>query len=262
MLNKSLLTQFLEAVPVGVSVHDVTGKLTYANPRAKQLMGIDTLPDTKTEQLAETYHVYLSETKQLYPREKLPVINALSGESSTVDDMDLPRHDRIIPLEGWATPIYDETGQVAYAILAFTDITERKQAQTILADYNRTLENQVAGRTVELTHINEQLNREIAERQQVEQALRESEERFCEIAGIISQFFFVRSASSGQFLYVSPAYEKIWRRTCESLYQSPESWMEALHPDDRDLVVTSLREQFQGNSVNRLNYSNRLNNKR
>jgi len=114
-----------------------------------------------------------------------------------------------------------------------------------------SLEGQVAERTAELVDINQQLNREIAERQQVEQALRESEERFLEIAGIISQFFFVRSANSGQFLYVNPAYEKMWGRTCESLYQNPQSWMEAVHPDDRELVLDSLREQFQGNSVKR-----------
>jgi PAS domain-containing protein len=76
--------------------------------------------------------------------EQIHANTALSGESSTVDDMDLHRPDRIIPLEVWATPIYDEMGQVAYAIIAFTDITERKQAQIILADYNRTLEGQVA----------------------------------------------------------------------------------------------------------------------
>jgi PAS domain-containing protein len=206
--SESRLTQFLEAVPVGVSVYDTTGKLTYANQTAKQLMGIETLPDAKTEQLAETYHVYLSGTKQLYPTQNLPIVKALLGESNTVDNIELHHSDRVIPLQVWATPIYDETGQVAYAIVAFADITERKQAQTILADYNRTLEGQVAERTAELVDINQQLNREIAERQQVEQALRESEERFLEIAGIISQFFFVRSANSGQFLYVSPAYEK------------------------------------------------------
>jgi len=34
-------------------------------------------------------------------------------------------------------------------------------------------------------------------------------------------------------LYVSPAYEEVWGRTCESLYASPASWSEAIHPDDR-----------------------------
>jgi PAS domain S-box-containing protein len=155
--SESHLTQFLEAVPVGVTVHDATGKPTYVNQTAKQIMGIDTLPDTKTQQLAEAYQVYLSGTEQLYPTEKLPVVKALLGKSSTADDMDLHRLDRIIPLEVWATPIYDETGKVAHAIVAFAEITQRKQSQKILDDYNRTLENKVAQRTA---------------------ALQESEERF------------------------------------------------------------------------------------
>ncbi|HEY9603620.1 MAG TPA: PAS domain S-box protein [Allocoleopsis sp.] len=83
------------------------------------------------------------------------------------------------------------------------------------------------------------------------EALRQSEERFREIVGTSDRLFFVRSASSGQFLYVSPAYEKIWGCTCESLYQNPQSWMEALHPDDRQLVLDCLDRQFQGNPVKR-----------
>lgn len=95
------------------------------------------------------------------------------------------------------------------------------------------------------------IKRDITEHKQVEQALQESEDHFREIAETISQVFLVRSASSGQFLYVSPAYEKIWGRTCLSLYQDPQSWMEALHPDDRLLVQQSLTEQFCGNPVKR-----------
>ncbi len=48
-------------------------------------------------------------------------------------------------------------------------------------------------------------------------------------------------------LYISPAYEEIWGRTTQSLYERPESWLEAIHPEDRDRIIavyaTSLREK-------------------
>ena len=42
------------------------------------------------------------------------------------------------------------TGQCNLCDLAFQDITERKQAEQLLANYNRTLEQQVAQRTAAL----------------------------------------------------------------------------------------------------------------
>ncbi|PSB24317.1 hybrid sensor histidine kinase/response regulator [filamentous cyanobacterium Phorm 46] len=55
-----------------------------------------------------------------------------------------------MPIEVWGTPIYDDKGKVSYAIAAFADITQRKQAEKLVAEYNRTLEIQVAERTQEL----------------------------------------------------------------------------------------------------------------
>jgi PAS domain S-box-containing protein len=37
-------------------------------------------------------------------------------------------------------------------------------------------------------------------------------------------------------IYVSPAYEGIWGRSCQSLYASPVSWIAAIHPEDRSRV--------------------------
>ncbi|MEB3886029.1 PAS domain S-box protein [Lyngbya sp. CCY1209] len=92
---------------------------------------------------------------------------------------------------------------------------------------------------------------DIGDRKRAELALQESEERFREIASTVSQFFFLRRADSGEYIYVSPAYEKIWGRSCESLYQNPDSWLETIHPDDRDWVKSSLREQFRGTPLRR-----------
>ncbi len=92
---------------------------------------------------------------------------------------------------------------------------------------------------------------DITEQKQAEAALRQSEERFREIARTVSQLFFIRSATTGEFIYVSPAYEVMWGRSRESLYQHPQSWIESVHPDDRALVIRSLAEQFSRDSVQR-----------
>jgi class 3 adenylate cyclase len=43
--------------------------------------------------------------------------------------VEIHQGDKIIPIEVWGTPIFDEKGNIAYAIAAFQDITERKRAQ-------------------------------------------------------------------------------------------------------------------------------------
>lgn len=85
----------------------------------------------------------------------------------------------------------------------------------------------------------------------VEDALRESEERFQEIANTIPQMFFVRSLNPDRYVYISPAYEKIWGRSLDELRQNPSIWQEAIHPDDRNRVEASLQLQMQNNHVQR-----------
>jgi PAS domain S-box-containing protein len=123
------LLQFLEAVPVGVFVVDASGKPYYANLAAQQILGKGIAPEANAEQLAEVYQVYLAGTTQVYPVEKVPIIQALRGESTTVDDIEIHQGDKIVPIEVWGTPIFDETGNIAYALVAFQDITQRKQAE-------------------------------------------------------------------------------------------------------------------------------------
>jgi signal transduction histidine kinase/CheY-like chemotaxis protein len=143
--TQNRLNKFLNAIPLGISVHDATGQIVYTNQVGQQLLNIQDLPKSATEKLSETYSVYRAGTGEIYPVEKLPLVRSLAGEKARADDLELHHSDRIVPLEATTTPIFDETGNVEYAIAAFQDISDRKQAETTLIE-NVRLEQEIRDR--------------------------------------------------------------------------------------------------------------------
>jgi PAS domain S-box-containing protein len=155
--NENRLKQFLEGMPIAVAVLDAQGHPYFANQKAVEIMGKGVLPHVEADEIPEVYQVYFTDKDEIYPPEKLPIIRALQGEKSNADDVAIRNKDKIIPVESWGTPIYDQLGNIVYGLVAFHDITERIQHEKILKNYNQTLEQQVAERTAELAKANAEL---------------------------------------------------------------------------------------------------------
>jgi len=87
---------------------------------------------------------------------------------------------------------------------------------------------------------------EAIERKRGEAALTESEQRFRDLADNVREVFYVIAVHPTRVLYVNPAYEAVWGRTCASLYARPDSWLEAVHSEDRPRLEKSLDDRDGG----------------
>jgi len=90
------------------------------------------------------------------------------------------------------------------------------------------------------------LQQESTDRKQAENDLKKSERKFRQIAETIEDVFWMSTPGMDKMLYISPAFEKTWGRTRDSLYQNPKSFLDAVHPDDREKLVTELSRHSQG----------------
>ena len=76
--------------------------------------------------------------------------------------------------------------------------------------------------------------------------LQASEAKFRQIAETVRDVFWVGSPDWGKVYYVSPAYGETWGRSCQSLLDEPRSWLDAVHADDREQVLSAIEEKSGG----------------
>jgi PAS domain S-box-containing protein len=90
------------------------------------------------------------------------------------------------------------------------------------------------------------LEEQIAGHLQTEEQLHKTMQQLRQLAENVADAFWIKDPQTDRIVYVSPAYEKIWGRNCKELYQSPEVWLETIHPDDRKQIAHAAIKQSAG----------------
>jgi two-component system cell cycle sensor histidine kinase/response regulator CckA len=83
---------------------------------------------------------------------------------------------------------------------------------------------------------------DVTARKLADQQLRASNTKFHQLADNITDAFWIRSADMSEVQYVSPAFERIWGRSRESLYTAPHEWSNYVLTEDRQSVREAFRE--------------------
>jgi diguanylate cyclase (GGDEF)-like protein/PAS domain S-box-containing protein len=123
----------LNSAGEGIYGLDREGRTTFVNPAAAALTGYDAEELIGRDQHQVIHHSRPNGTP--YPREVCPIRAAIGdGSVRRVDDEVFWRKDGTqFPVEYTSTPILED-GEVVGAVVTFTDITERKQAEERLKE--------------------------------------------------------------------------------------------------------------------------------
>jgi PAS domain S-box-containing protein len=88
--------------------------------------------------------------------------------------------------------------------------------------------------------------RDITASKQAEEKVRASEEQFRQLTENIREVFFIIALDPVRVTYTSPAYEEIWGRSCQEVYDRPGAWMESVTVEDRERVSAYFARCLEG----------------
>ncbi len=199
----------LASIADAVITTDPNGQVIFLNSVAARLTGW-TLDEAVGHPLSEVFRTVQGTSRRT---DNLPIAKVV-GDGEVILSADeillVARDGTTKSVEHNAAPIKDLHGKIKGVVIIFRDITERHQ---------------------------------------VERAQKESEERFRQLADNINDVFWIFEPEGPKIVYVSPAYESLWGRSCRSLYARPMSYIESIHPEDRDSALQAHQRLENGDAT-------------
>lgn len=137
-----------------------------------------------------------------------------------------------------ASVALDAVRREKYLVLVIEDISERKRAEEALQE---DLERMVSEHTYELCEVNDELQQELAERQAVEKALWDREERHRKLLESTSVIPWEADIERVRFSYVGPQAVKLLGYPVADWYRE-NFWIDHVWPEDREHALRCAQE--------------------
>ena len=232
-------------------VFDLNLGYTYISPSVKRLRGysVEEAMKQRLDQLLTPESA--KKARELFERERLLEVSghrhgpdwSLTSEFEMIHKNGSP-----FWVEVTMNPLHDEAGRIKGIMGITRDISERKRAEEDQKKHRDELEGLVKASTAELAEANEQLRKEIQERTQIEEALRESTEKYRIHFSLANDVMF-----SYDHLYrvlsVSPNVERLLGYKPEELVGRSFQDLKVLHPDSMDEAVENAMHVLSGETI-------------
>lgn len=223
---------FMDNLPAVTFIKDHDSRTLFVNRYFHQLFGEGWLNKTASE---------------IFPVE---VATVMIADDRRALAEGFQRREESVPLASGETRIFEttkfplhRTGKPTLLGGFAVDITDRKQAEAELRRYRENLEEMVNERTNELALTNQQLRLEIDERQRVEDALRDSENRLHLALEVANAGAWEWNVKTNAITWSPEMFQLFGLQPTdrESIF---EDWVKRLYPDDRERVLASIQEDL------------------
>jgi two-component system cell cycle sensor histidine kinase/response regulator CckA len=147
--ERTLIAQLMETSPVGITFVNVKGKITYANARAEEILGL-----SKSEIIRREYNSPAWRMTDIdgnpYPEKKLPFRQVKRTKKSVKDvrhAIEWPNGKRVfLSING--TPLFSGTGKFSGMLSMLEDITELNKAEEALLIKDHTIASTINGMAI------------------------------------------------------------------------------------------------------------------